>query len=236
LQFKANLPRGNGRELQDCRNKLCSKKLLLGRNTINKPLNTLDDVEIARSLIYRLLGHALAQPPDADSLDRFTRLAGDSSAIGTAVGALALAAVGTTVQAARAEYDALFIGIARGELVPYGSFYLTGFLHERPLARVREDLERLGIARVPGRSDPEDHIATLCEVMATLIERYSPEDQAAFFSRHLAPWAIRFFGDLQNAASARLFRPVGAVGQMMLEIDRQGFAYAADAPMQRGAA
>lgn len=192
----------------------------------------LDDVETARSLVYRLLGHTLAQPPDAGLLSRLACLDGDDSAIGTALRELANQARNTTVDAARTEYDALFIGIARGELVPYASFYLTGFLHERPLARLRADLARLGLARLPGRSDPEDHIATICEVMASLIERPGSPAQAEFFSRHLDPWGTGFFTDLERAASARFYRSIGAIGRLMIELDRQGFAYAAASPPQ----
>jgi TorA maturation chaperone TorD len=159
-------------------------------------------------------------------------LDGDDSAIGTALRELAEQARGATIDAARTEYDALFIGVARGELVPYASFYLTGFLHERPLARLRADLAKLGLARMPGRSDPEDHIATVCEVMASLIERPGSPAQAEFFGRHLEPWGTGFFSDLERAASAQLYRPVGAIGRLIIELDRQGFAYAAPSPAQ----
>lgn len=195
----------------------------------------MDEVETARALIYRLLGHALAQPPDAGLLARLARVDGDDSPIGTALRALAAEATGCSVAAARAEYDTLFIGVARGELMPYASFYLTGFLHERPLARLRADLVRLGLTRAPGRSDPEDHMAMVCEVMATLTERM-PSAGAEFFARHLAPWGASFFADLERAAAARLYRPIGAIGRLMVELDRQGFAYAADTLEQRGAA
>jgi TorA maturation chaperone TorD len=197
----------------------------------------MDDIETARALVYRLLGHALAQPPDAALLGRLARLDGNDSPIGRALGRLAAEADGISVQEARMEYDALFIGVARGELVPYASYYLTGFLHERPLARLRADLERLGLARLPGRSDPEDHIATVCEVMASLIERPASPAQAEFFTRHLAPWGGNFFSDLEAAASARLYRPVGAIGRLIIELDRQGFALGGGgSALQRGAA
>ena len=195
----------------------------------------LDEVETARALIYRLLGHALAQPPDAGLLARLARVTGDESPIGTALRDLAAEAGGCSVAAARAEYDTLFIGVARGELMPYASFYLTGFLHERPLARLRADLVRLGYAPVPGRSDPEDHIATVCEVMASLTER-GPAAGSEFFTRHLAPWGASFFADLEGANAAQLYRPLGVIGRLMVELDRQGFAYAADTREQRGAA
>jgi len=201
---------------------------------INPTSHTLDEVETARALVYRLLGHALAQPPDAGLLARLAGLDGDDSPIGVALRDLVTQAAGCSVEAARVEYDTLFIGVARGELMPYASFYLTGFLHERPLARLRADLTRLGFARAPGRSDPEDHIATVCEVMASLTER-APSAGSEFFARHLAPWGASFFADLERANAARLYRPLGAIGRLMVELDRQGFAYA-DAREQRGAA
>ena len=195
----------------------------------------MDDVELARSLIYRLLGRALAEPADAGFLARLMQLDGDDGEVGAALRAIAEQARAATLEAAQAEYSTLFIGVARGELVPYASFYLTGFLHERPLARLRADLQGLGLARMDGRSDPEDHIATECEVMAALIAR-GDDRQAGFFGRHVSPWATRFFTDLERVGSARLFRPVGTLGRLMIHLDRQGFALAAGDPTLRGAA
>jgi len=200
----------------------------------SRSAHILDEVETARALVYRMLGHALAQPPDAGLLARLADVDGDGSPIGMALRELAAQASGCSVEAACAEYDTLFIGVARGELMPYASFYLTGFLHERPLARLRADLARLGFTRAPGHSDPEDHIATVCEVMASLTER-GPAAGSEFFARHLAPWGSSFFADLERANAARLYHPIGAIGRLMVELDRQGFAYA-DPPEQRGAA
>ena len=188
----------------------------------------LDEVDVARALLYRLLAHLLAGPASPELLHRVARLQGDDGLLGEALADLAGIARETAPEAARKEHDTLFIGVARGELLPYASFYLTGFLHERPLARLRGDLERLGLARMTGRSDPEDHMATMCDVMATLIERGSAEAEAGFFTRHLLPWAQAFFTDLERAASARFYRPVGRVGRLLAELDRQGFAYADD--------
>jgi TorA maturation chaperone TorD len=196
----------------------------------------MDDVELARALIYGMLGRALAEPWDAGFLARLAKLDGDDGEVGTALRAVATTARDVTVDVARTEYDALFIGVARGELVPYASFYLTGFLHERPLARLRAEMQALSLARAGGRSDPEDHIATECEVMAALIGRGNVDAQAGFFERHLAPWAGRFFTDLERAASASLFRPIGTLGRLMMDLDRQGFALAAGASMHKGAA
>src|SRR4051794_41471373 len=79
---------------------------------------------------------------------------------------LAAAATGFDDRAVGKEFFALFVGVGRGELLPYASYYLTGFLHERPLARVREELDRRGIERAGPSREPEDHVAILLEVMA----------------------------------------------------------------------
>ena len=74
------------------------------------------------------------------------------------------------------EYFDLFIGMGRGEILPYASYYLTGFLHERPLARLRGDLIAFGIERAENNPEPEDNAATLCEIMAGFAGTLSPQD------------------------------------------------------------
>ena len=120
---------------------------------------------------------------------------------------LAAAASATDDRAANKEFFDLFIGLGRGELLPYASYYLTGFLHERPLARVREDLELLGIERAGPSREPEDHIAILLEVMAGLARGdFEAEfaEQARFFERHLKPWAARMFADLEMSRDRQI--------------------------------
>jgi TorA maturation chaperone TorD len=109
-------------------------------------------------------------------------------------------------------------------MMPYASWYLTGFLHDRRLADLRGDLRRLGVERAPGVPEPEDHLAFLCETFAGLIEgrfgRGGPDAAGNFFSRHLRPWAARFFGDLEKAGgAARFYRAVGALGRVAVEIE-----------------
>ena len=194
-------------------------------------LSERSEEDSARSCVYRLLARFLASPPDAGALAVAASLTGDSSEYGRAVAALARVARATTQTEAREEYDRLFIGLTRGELVPYASFYLTGFLYERPLAALRADLARLGIASSPGCSDPEDHIASVCEAMAGLIDgtygscALAPQQQ--FFDRHVAPWAPRFFADLERARSSRLYGPVGTLGRVFMEIEATAFTMAA---------
>jgi TorA maturation chaperone TorD len=125
------------------------------------------------------------------------------------------------------EYFDLFIGTGRGELLPYGSYYLTGFLNERPLARLRADLEALGIERAAETAEPEDHAAILCEIMAGLIggQFRAPLDrQLQFQEKHLAPWIGRFFADLEAAKAAVFYRPVGTIGRLFIDIETQAFA------------
>lgn len=184
--------------------------------------------DILRADLYDLLGALLARPPDRALIDRVAALSGDSTAIGQAIGALSRVARATTEQAAEREYHALFIGLARGELLPYASYYLTGFLHEKPLALLREDMGRLGIARAERVHEPEDNIASLCEMMAGLIRgRFgAPADLATqrdFWNRHLGPWAGHFFSDLEGAKGSVLYAPVGALGRAFMEIERDAF-------------
>jgi TorA maturation chaperone TorD len=186
-----------------------------------------DDTAIARLREYALLAALLGRPPDEALLKRLVRLESDGTPLGLAHKALAEAAAEKDAAAVGGEYFDLFIGVGRGELLPYGSYYLTGFLHERPLARLRADLADLGIERVEGQCEPEDHAAILCEVMAGLIagEFAAPVGrQRYFFDRHLAPWVARFFADLEAAKAADFYRPVGAIGRLFIEIETRAFA------------
>jgi TorA maturation chaperone TorD len=186
-----------------------------------------DDVDAARAQEYALLSVLLARAPDAGLLERLAGLRGDASPLGVAHAALAEAAQQTSAERAEREYFDLFIGLGRGELLPYGSYYLTGFLHERPLARLRAELDKLGIARAAGQAEPEDHAAILCEIMAGLAGgRFPGPDGAerALFEQHLAPWIGRFFSDLERAEAADFYRRIGTLGRVFIEIETNAFA------------
>ncbi len=186
-----------------------------------------DEVDAARAQEYALLAALLARAPDQALLDRLAGLRGDASPLGLAHVALAEAAASTTAERVEREYFNLFIGLGRGELLPYGSYYLTGFLHERPLARLRESLGRLGIERAEGQSEPEDHAAILCEIMAGLASgRFSaPEGaQRDLFEQHLSPWIGRFFADLERAEAGDFYRRIGTLGRVFMEVETEAFA------------
>jgi TorA maturation chaperone TorD len=186
-----------------------------------------DETDLARAHEYALLAALLLDPPDTEMLGRLAQIAGDSTPIGSAHGALARAAAETSAEAVRREYFDLFIGVARGEVVPYASFYLTGFLHDRPLAKLREDLRRLGLERADGRPEPEDHLGCVCEVMSGLAAgRYeaSARDEERFFRRHLLPWAERCFTDIEGAKAGRLYTAVGQIGRVLMGVEAEAFA------------
>lgn len=182
---------------------------------------SLDEADLARIQVYSLLARLLARPPEAGLLDVLRRLPGDDTPLGLAFAALAREAAAISPDQATREYEALFIGVVRGDVVPYASYYLTGFLNDRPLARLRGDLAALGLERSPGVVEPEDHLASLCEVMAELIAGRFGDPIAAdgFFDRHLRPWAARCFSDIEHAPSARLYRPAGAIGRLFLTLE-----------------
>jgi TorA maturation chaperone TorD len=178
--------------------------------------------------MYDMLGALLARPPGRDLIDRVAKLDGDGSEMGRAVQALARVARGATESAVEREFNRLFIGLGRGELVPYASYYMTGFLHEKPLALLRGDMARRGIARAANVFEPEDNIASLCEMMAGLIlGRFgAPEPlsgQRDFFGRHIGPWAGHFFTDLEGAKESVFYAPVGAAGRVFMAIEREAF-------------
>ena len=186
-----------------------------------------DDVAAARAQEYALLATLLGRAPDARLLESLAGLRGDATPLGVAHAALAQAASETTVERVEREYFDLFIGLGRGELLPYASYYLTGFLHERPLARLRSDLGPLGIERADGNCEPEDHAATLCEIMAGLVSRRLPAPQGTdqrIFEKHLAPWIGRFFADLERAEAANLYRRIGTLGRVFMEVETEAFA------------
>lgn len=196
----------------------------------SEPLSSeepIDCVDAARAQEYLLLASLLSAAPSQDLLDQLAALTGDATPLGRAHAALAAAAaVATKVER---EYFNLFVGLGRGELLPYASYYLTGFLNERPLSRLRTDLAELGIERVANNSEPEDHAAILCEIMAGFAEgRFvaSFNAQRAFFEKHLAPWIGRLFADIESSENVTFYRAVGALGCAFIDIETEAFTFA----------
>jgi TorA maturation chaperone TorD len=200
------------------------------------PVQEIPQEDQLRADLYDFLAALLARPPQQDLLGKTAGLTGDDSDMGQAIKALARVAAQTTPKVAEREFNALFIGVGRGELLPYASFYLTGFLNEKPLAMLRKDMTALQVTRAPNVFEPEDNIASLLEVMAGMIagrfgEPMSVDRQATFFNRHIATWASHFFADLEKAKNGVFYAGVGAVGQIFLEIEREAFRMNAGKPV-----
>lgn len=188
----------------------------------------IDPEDQARADLYNFLGVLLVAPADAALLRQIASLQGDDTPLGSAMRTLSKVAAVTAPQTAEREFNALFVGLGRGELLPYASHYLTGFLNEKPLANLREEMARLGIERAEGKKEPEDHVASLMEIMGGLIVgRFgavtSVARQKAFFNTHIGPWAIHFFSDLEASKSSVLYAAAGALGRQFMEIEDQAF-------------
>ena len=181
--------------------------------------------QMLRASAYNLLGALLRSPPDQALLEHvagFAAVQSEADELALSMSILGLSASSASRERVDDEYHQLFIGIGRGELVPYGAWYLTGFLMEKPLGQLRDDLRALGFERDENVREPEDHAAALCEVMAMLImDNRTHALQADFFNRHIGSWFGRFFADLAQARSADFYRAVGRFGQAFTEFDNQ---------------
>lgn len=190
------------------------------------------DEETARSELYGLLALVYYGRPAPDLIAQLRVAATEAPAAGAFLQAPWQALVGVAREmsdaAIAAEFDALFGGVGKPEVYLYGSHYLSGFLNEKPLARLRTDLAELGLARDEAMSETEDHIAYLCEVMRYLI---AGDDvavanltrQHAFFSTHLQPWVLTLCDDLQKHPKARFYSAVAELTRAFMGVEAQGF-------------
>jgi TorA maturation chaperone TorD len=182
------------------------------------------DDDAVRANTYGLLGALLATPPSQKLFDLLASIHSPSTdGLGAAWSVLKRAAECADVEAVDDEYHDLFVGVGRGELIPYGSWYLTGFVMDKPLAVLRSDLAALGFERQAEVKEPEDHAAALLETMALVAASpaHGIDVQRRFFDRHVATWMRTFFADLQSAGSARFYRAVGQFGDRFMAFEMQ---------------
>jgi TorA maturation chaperone TorD len=177
-----------------------------------------------RASAYALLAALLRAAPDPALLQHLCALSPDGDddldELGQAMAALSAASAAPDLALLEQEYNNLFIGVGRGEIVPYGSWYLTGFLMEQPLSELRDDLRALGFERSESTREPEDHAAAIFEVFSVMIsEAFSLQQQLVFFNKHMRPWLERFFVDLGKARSAEFYRPVAQFGAAFLQLE-----------------
>lgn len=192
---------------------------------------TLDE-EIARAEVYGLLSRLWYAPPDAELRAALEVAVTEAPAAGAYLEepwrALVGAARTRDVAALQAEYDALFGGMGKPEVHLYGSWYLSGFLNDKPLAALRTELARLGLAREQAVRETEDHIACVFEVMRYLI---AGEDaavanlarQQAFFAAHVRTWVPTLCETVAAHPRAGFCAALAGFTQAFIEIEQQGF-------------
>jgi TorA maturation chaperone TorD len=185
--------------------------------------------ETARADLYGLLSVLFYQPAPQALLDKIAASPAEgNSPLQQAWTDLVAVCRTMKEEAVREEYEALFIGVGKPELMLYGSYYLSGFLMEKPLAALRDDLARLGLRRAEQVVESEDHIASLCEVMRYLI---ASDDgvhaniavQKQFFGTHLQPWAGQMCDAIAAHPQAKFHRPAAQMAKAFFEIEMQAF-------------
>lgn len=188
--------------------------------------------EAARAELYGLLALLFYGAPSAALLDAIAQAPVEGEGVlQDAWSALAAACRQTDPERARDEYEALFIGVGKPELMLYGSYYLSGFLMEKPLAALRAELATLGLERAHSMPESEDHIAALCEAMRCLIESDDPlhsniATQKRFFAHHLEPWVHPMFDAIIGYRKARLYKAVAQLAKCFFEVEQQAFEMA----------
>jgi TorA maturation chaperone TorD len=191
-----------------------------------------DSEELARAELYGLLASLWLAPPDAALLQQFSVAVTEAPQPGGHLeapwGALVSAMRATTVAAAAAEHEALFHGVGKPEVFAYGSYYLTGYLNEKPLATLRHDLAALGLARDEQRLETEDHVSFVFEVMRYLIAgddiaHCNLEQQRRFFRQHVQTWVGKFCDAVQAHPRAMAWRALAVFTQAFIEVETQGF-------------
>lgn len=181
---------------------------------------------LLREDLYILMACLLVKPPTDDFMKQLAELNWDceiSSTLSSALESLRKAVGCYPVEVIEREFEDLFIGMGRGEMVPYASWYAEKLLMGTPLVLLRSDLAKMGISRQTNVFEPEDHAAALFETMALIIRspKFSLTQQMAFFCTHIHPWMIQFFRDLKQATSARFYRTVGCLGEIFLHMEYQ---------------
>ena len=195
--------------------------------------STVDDSdELARAELYGLLARLWIGPPDAELLAQFGVAVTEAPQPGSFLEApwqsLVAAIRATTPTAAASEYDALFGGVGKPEVFLYGSYYQAGFLNEKPLALLREDLSALGLERDEARGETEDHVACVFEVMRYLIAGddvavSNLEQQRRFFRAHVQPWVEQMLDAVVAQPQVLLWREVSALTRAFVQVETQGF-------------
>lgn len=192
-------------------------------------LNITNNEDQLRADMYSFLANLLRAEPSAELVNQLTKLESDESPIGKSIKTLSKLASSLDLPTIRDEYVRIFIGVGRGEILPFASYYLTGFLKDKPLAKLRNDMKEIGIQLAENVKEPEDHIASLFDMMSGLIlgkfsKKFSIGEQKDFFNKHLAPWVDLLMRDIESSRIAVFYSPIGTIGREFMEIERSSFS------------
>ena len=210
-------------------NLLGERERLLGISSTAIAISNVSEEDLLRADMYDFLASLLRKEPSDELIEKVCQLEGDETPIGSACLTLAHLAKTMDNGLIRNEYVEMFIGVGRGEILPFASYYLTGFLNDKPLANLRAEMSEIGIARAEDVKEPEDHIASLFDIMSGLIRgqfgrTFSIDEQAKFFNKHIEPWAGLLMQDIEAAKTVVFFAPVGTIGKAFLEIESAAFS------------
>ncbi|MDC5851364.1 molecular chaperone TorD family protein [Vibrio europaeus] len=178
-----------------------------------------------RADIYLLLSSLYRQQPSTELIAFLSQLETEQaeSAMQVAWHKVKSAAIESSQEQLEDEYQELFIGIGRGEVVPFASWHLTGSLMEKPLASIRHDLELLGLEREEQVKEPEDHFSALCEVMSVLTEE-EEELQQVFFNKHLGTWFNSLVKQVKEAKNASFYLTVAELTNAFMTLEQVRFS------------
>ncbi|MDC5706445.1 molecular chaperone TorD family protein [Vibrio europaeus] len=178
-----------------------------------------------RADIYLLLSSLYRQQPSTELIAFLSQLETEQaeSAMQLAWHKVKSAAIESSQEQLEDEYQELFIGIGRGEVVPFASWHLTGSLMEKPLASIRHDLGLLGLEREEQVKEPEDHFSALCEVMSVLTEE-EEELQQVFFNKHLGTWFNSLVKQVKEARNASFYLTVAELTNAFMTLEQVRFS------------
>ena len=202
---------------------------ILLSSTNAKIIENVNEEDQLRADMYSFLANLFRSEPDADLINQLKFLKSDDSTIGKSIKTLSKLALSLDLPTIRDEYVRIFVGVGRGEILPFASYYLTGFLKDKPLAKLRQDMEKIGIKLEDNVKEPEDHIASIFDMMAGLIvgkfnKKFSIAEQRDFFNKHLAPWVDLLMRDIESSKIAVFYSPIGTIGKEFMEIERSSFS------------
>jgi TorA maturation chaperone TorD len=194
-----------------------------------KIISNINEEDQLRADMYSFLANLLRAEPDEKLVKQLTILESDDSPIGKSIKTLSRLSTSLDLPTIRDEYVKIFVGVGRGEILPFASYYLTGFLKDKPLAKLRQDMQEIGIKLEDNVKEPEDHIASIFDIMSGLIlgkfeKKYSITDQKDFFNKHLAPWVDLLMRDIESSKIAVFYSPIGTLGREFMEIERTSFS------------